>query len=103
MIVSLNKIAALADCIEGVDMQKVQQLRKAIRNGDKLPPISLRQPNELGYYVIDDGNHRTLAHLLEDKRTILAEIDSKLCGMSLSWRWPRIAPVLMTKQLFLAS
>ena len=84
-------------------MRKVSRLRKALRNGYKLPLISLRRPNRLGYYVINDGHHRTLAHLLENKYTIKAEIDSKLRSMPLNWRWPRIAPVTMFKQLLLMS
>jgi hypothetical protein len=97
----LSKIAALSDCIEGVNMRKVMRLRKAIRNGDKLPAILLHSPNKLGYHVVNDGNHRLLAHLLENKRNIEAKIDSKFRSPPLSWRWPRIAPVIMTKNLLL--
>jgi ParB-like chromosome segregation protein Spo0J len=100
--IALSKIATFAECIEAVDMRKVNRLRVALRKRRRLPPIQVYPANAQGYSVIDDGNHRTMAHLLEGKRTIEAET---VAGKppSLSWRWPRIAPVKMTLDLFKAS
>lgn len=98
--ISLAYIAAFVECIEAVDMQKVYRLRQAIRAGKRLPPIDLRPPNKQGYLVIDDGNHRTLAHLLEGKKTIEANVFYSLSPVEPSWRWPRIAPVAHTLELF---
>jgi hypothetical protein len=95
MKIALDKIAALSECIEGVDMAKVRRFRRAIRAGKPFKPIKLYPVNAAGFSVIDDGNHRALAHLLEGKRSIDADyIDQG--AMGLSWRWPRVAPLSMT-------
>jgi len=96
MKIALDKIAALAECIEGVDMAKVKRFRLAIRKGRPFKPIWLYPVNAAGFHVIDDGNHRALAHLLEGKRHIDADIAPDRAAMGLSWRWPRVAPLSMT-------
>lgn len=99
MSVTLLRLAALAECLEGVDMAWVRYYRRRLRTNKFIPPIKLRPKNAAGYYVIEDGHHRTLAHYMEGLTTIPAEVDPKLPAMPLSWRWPRIAPVRDTFDL----
>jgi hypothetical protein len=95
-LAKLAKLAALSECIEGVDMAKVNRFRRAIRAGKSFKPIWLYPVNAAGFHVIDDGNHRALAHLLEGKGVINADIVPDRAAMGLSWRWPRVAPLSMT-------
>jgi len=105
MIVPLAIIAALDECMTAVDMEKVGELRNRqvsiVRNGggahDAWPPITLREKNKAGFYVIDDGNHRVMAAMLNDETHIKATVGGS--PFELSWRWPRVAPVLMTRSL----
>ena len=71
---------------------KVKQMRKAIRNGNKLPPIrvtliddNLRERlGRLGIcvegkeYFLEEGHHRHQAHQLEKKKLIRAKVVRKL-------------------------
>jgi len=43
----------------------IDAMREGIRCGCKFPPISLFYTSVKGSYVIDDGNHRAVAHYLE--------------------------------------
>ncbi len=93
-LIPIAKIAALSDCMEGIDMRKVNRYRSQL---DEMPPISLFEKNEQGYHVLDDGNHRVMAAMLEGRTRIAAKIQRD--AVSLSWRWPRISPVLTTLEL----
>jgi len=93
MLVSLDKIAVLDECMTAVDMEKVRKLR-AVKDA---PPIMLRHKNKQGYYVIDDGHHRVMAALLNRRTRIKAEVAGE--PFELSWRWPRTAPLRMTSDL----
>lgn len=97
--IKIVQLAALSDCIEGVDLVRVDHYRQALRSGEKVEPIRVRNMNPQGFYVLFDGNHRTLAHALEGCDQILAEIDPTAKVMDLSWRFPRIAPVAHTLEL----
>lgn len=92
-LIPLDQIAALDECMTAVDMMKVRALR-ATKNA---PPIKLRRKNKHGFYVIDDGNHRTMAALLNRRTHIKANVAGS--PFELSWRWPRVAPVRMTGDL----
>lgn len=95
---SLKKLAALAECIEAVDMDRVDHYRQALQTGE-VDPIVVCDVNPQGFYVIHDGNHRTLAYILEGREEILAEIDPNVHVSNISWRWPRIAPISHTLEL----
>lgn len=97
--IPLVKIAANAECIEGVDMARVYHYRKMLRAFRPFQPIVLLAKNKQDYYYLDDGNHRTLALLIEGKRFATALVDQDRPSPSLSWRWPRVAPVMMTLNL----
>lgn len=99
MEIKIAQLAALADCIEGVNLSRVDHYRQALRSGDKIEPIKVGDINRQGFYVLSDGNHRTLAHALEGYDQISAEIDPAADVVDLSWRWPRIAPVVHTLEL----
>lgn len=95
MLVPLKLLAAVDDCMQGVDMEKVERYRAI----EGLPPIMVRRKNKQGFYTIKDGHHRTTAAMLNGKDHIEA-IEVWDPPFELSWRWPRIAPVLMTKAIF---
>jgi hypothetical protein len=106
VIVPLAIIAALDECMTGVDMDVVQKYRtqflnaRAFRDGiikvptHFPPPIKLRKKNRHSFYFLEDGHHRTMGALLDRRSRIDAElVDGD--PVELSWRWPRIAPVLL--------
>jgi hypothetical protein len=96
---NISRLAALADCLEGVDMERVAHYRQMVRAGQKIDPIIVCDINPQGFYVIKDGHHRTIAHAFENYATILVHIDSNLKIMNISWRWPCIAPISHTIEL----
>lgn len=87
------QLAALADCIEGVDMSRVDHYRQLLRTGNRIEPIKVCGKNRQGFYVINDGNHRTFAHVLEGCDRVPAEIDPTASILDIRWRWPRISPM----------
>jgi sugar/nucleoside kinase (ribokinase family) len=97
--INLSQLAALADCIEGVNMALVNMYRRLLRAGKATTPITVCDRNPQGFYFINDGHHRTLAHSLEGHKQILAEIDENAEVVNISWRWPRISPVSHTLEL----
>lgn len=97
--IKLAQLAVLADTIEGVFLARVEHYRQKLRNGEKIEPITVSNKNAHGFYVLNDGNHRTLAHVLEEHDEILAQVDDSVKIIDLSWRWPRIAPLAHTIEL----
>jgi hypothetical protein len=88
-IIPLEQIAALDECLNAVDMRGVTHYR-----GKEHEPIKLHPKGKTGYYFVEDGHHRIMAAMLEGCTHIKAEVDGK--PVEISWRHPRIAPVLMT-------
>ena len=97
--VRISQLAALAECVEGVDMKRVYYYRTVLRADRELDPIIVSMLNKQDYHVISDGHHRTLACYLERVPEIPYRIDTSMPIQSLSWRWPRIAPLNHTFEL----
>ena len=93
MLVRLDVIAAIDDCMVGIDMPTVGKYRLA----EKWDPIKLLRANSFGFHVIDDGHHRVMAALFNHCTHIMADVNGE--AMELSWRWPRVAPVRWTFDL----
>ncbi len=96
--INFTQLAVITDGIYGVDMNRVNHYRKAIINNDKIEPIKVNILNSQGFYVLNDGHHRTVAHILEGLDKILAEINPAK-SLDIQWRWPRIAPIMHTIEL----
>ena len=101
MIIPLSIVAAFADCIEAVDMAVVAQYQERLRGLDAPPPILVRRQNRDGFYVIEDGHHRIMAHHLECWGNIRADIRTDREPVELSWRWPRVIPVADAAPIYL--
>ena len=59
--IELSKIAANAECLEGVDMERVYFYRLKLRAGKAIEPITLLAKNRQGFFYCDDGHHRIIA------------------------------------------
>ena len=85
-MILLNEIATLSECIEGVDVKTVGRYWFDLRQNNPIESIKLRPKNAQGFYVIDDGNHRTrsricsMAASLSPLRLIRAPRQHRLAG-----------------------
>jgi hypothetical protein len=96
---NISRLAALAECLEGVNIDRVNHYRQMLRANKEIEKIIVCDINPQGFYVIKDGHHRIIAHALENYTTISAYVDSNLKILNISWRWPRIAPISHTIEL----
>lgn len=93
--IPIAKIAASAECIDGLDMAKVYRYRVQLRNGKIPPDVLVRVKNRHGYYFLEDGYHRVLAAVLEGHTHVRGDIyGGSDTPVQLSWRWPRFLPFL---------
>lgn len=90
MRIPIAKIAAEAECLDGIDMKVVRKYRLQLRNREIPPDVLVWGKNRQGYYLLADGYHRTMAAMLEGR----THVSGVICGkpVPLRWRWPRRLP-----------